>query len=248
MYYLSFDCATKSLAFVIAYVNVDKLLLQESNILLTSMLTKELTKEFTKKFTQEITNLEQLQLQLQLQLQKEELTKLKEQLQKIKSNLIQIIDGETVDLFPNIADVDILTVDRIKALVFYVRKRILPALASLTRRSLSDIPKLQILIEFQMGANPKARMIFAALIAVFADYDVKLVNPSLKNKIHFSEEGKHKHFIKKYSQLYSANKAHTKYNFEQIERIFGTNIKKSTNTERGHIADSFMQILGKLYF
>ena len=91
-------------------------------------------------------------------------------------------------------------------------------------------------------------MIFAALIAVFADYDVKLVNPSLKNKIHFSEEGKHKHFIKKYSQLYSANKAHTKYNFEQIERIFGTNIKKSTNTERGHIADSFMQILGKLYF
>ena len=49
MYYLSFDCATKSLAFVIAYVNVDKLLLQESNILLTSMLTKELTKKFTRK-------------------------------------------------------------------------------------------------------------------------------------------------------------------------------------------------------
>ena len=96
-----------------------------------------------------------------------------------------------------------------------------------------------------MSANPKARMIFAALIAIFADYDVVLVNPSLKNKIYLSEEGKHKHFIKKYSQLYSANKAHAKYNFMLIEQIFGSpqSIANSSNANKGHIADAFMQIL-----
>ena len=203
MYFLSFDCATKSLAFIIAYVNVNKESLQETS---KQLMNTELTCD---------------------------------EFNKIKSNLISIIDGETVDLFPNIPDANIPTVERIKALVFYVRNRILPKLNS----SKLDKTKLKVLIEFQMGANPKARMIFAALIAIFADYDVKLVNPSLKNKIHFSEDGKHKHFIKKYSQLYSANKAHAKYNFELVENMFGSNIK-ATSAEKGHIADAFMQILG----
>ena len=233
MYFLSFDCATKSLAFIIAYVDVEKISLDIIN---------QDNKENNNK----------------------------------EKDIIKIIDGETVDLFPNIADVDILTVDRIKALVIYVRKRILPVLAGLGRQPLiltnndtilagqnqhqdrqllqattdqlqavaGQDRQLQVLIEFQMGANPKARMIFAALIAIFADYDVELVNPSLKNKIYFSEEGKHKHFIKKYSQLYSANKAHAKYNFEFIEKKIGSPIK-ATNTEKGHIADAFMQILGQ---
>ena len=256
MYFLSFDCATKSLAFVIAYVDVENISLDIIN--------------------QNINNQD---------INKQDINK-----------LIKIIDGETVDLFPNIADVDILTVDRIKALVIYVRKRILPILAGLGRQPLiltnndtilagqdqhqdrqllqaiagqdqqlqaiadqdrqlqattdqlqavaGQDRQLQVLIEFQMGANPKARMIFAALIAIFADYDVELVNPSLKNKIYFSEEGKHKHFIKKYSQLYSANKAHAKYNFEFIEKKIGSPIK-ATSTEKGHIADAFMQILGQ---
>ena len=158
--------------------------------------------------------------------------------------MFNILDGETVDLFPNIPDNKISTVDRIKVLILYIKKRILQS----ETWKLIQNEKITILIEFQMGSNHKANIITSALIAIFADYNIELVNPSLKNKIFINEEGKHKHFIKKYSQLYSANNAHTKYNFEQIERIFGTNIKKSTNAERGHIADSFMQILGKLCF
>ena len=218
MYCLSFDCATKSLAFVIAKVNISQQSIQNAISKLSDCTTIE-------------------------------------QLKQIKLDLIHIIDGEMVDLFPNIHDTDIKTVDRIKALVFYVRNRILPELDKLKELKKEESKKeeskkeesikLKIFIEFQMSANPKARMIFAALIAIFADYDVILVNPSLKNKIYLAEEGKHKHFIKKYSQLYSANKAHAKYNFMLIEKIFGSpqSIANSSNTNKGHIADAFMQIL-----
>ena len=228
MIYLSFDCATKSLAFVLAQVNINRQSLNES---LNELSSFKLTELSSFKLT-ELSSLTEVKLNL------------------IKSNLINILDGETVDLFPNIPDSDISTVDRIKALVLYVRKRILPELDKLNQFDKFDKlnQKIQILIEFQMGANAKARMIFCALIAIFADYDVILVNPSLKNKIYTSEEGKHKHFIKKYSQLYSANKAHAKYNFELIENIFGScpSISKSTSAEKGHIADAFMQILGHI--
>ena len=38
------------------------------------------------------------------------------------------------------------------------------------------------------------------------------------------------------------------FNFEYLEKIFGTNIHKISSTLHGHIADSFMQILGYLQF
>ena len=95
-----------------------------------------------------------------------------------------------------------------------------------------------------MGSNHKARMISSALIALFSEYKVILISPNLKNKIYVNECGKHKHFIKKYSNLYSANKEHAKYNFSIITNIFPSNIKITKTSDIGHIADSFMQVLG----
>ena len=92
MYFLSFDCATKSLAFVIAYVDVENISLDIINQNINNQNINN----------QNINNQD---------INKQDINK-----------LIKIIDGETVDLFPNIADVDILTVDRIKALVIYVKK------------------------------------------------------------------------------------------------------------------------------
>jgi hypothetical protein len=91
-------------------------------------------------------------------------------------------------------------------------------------------------------------MISSALIALFSSYVVRLIHPSLKNKVYTCEDGKHKHFIKKYSSLYTANKEHSKYNFFIIEKIFSSSIPLTNKNDRGHIADSFMQVLGYLLY
>ena len=148
-----------------------------------------------------------------------------------------MIDGEVIDFFPKIPDAKIDTVDRIQKISNYVKNTIMP--------KIKDI-NIEIFVEFQMGSNHKARMISSALIAIFSEYKVRLINPSLKNKVYTSEEGKHKHFIKKYSNLYSANKEHARYNFCTIENVFGSNIPYTKKSDRGHIADSFMQVLGYL--
>jgi hypothetical protein len=220
--------------------------------------------------------------------------------------VIEIIDGETIDLFPGIKDQDINSVDRIKAVSAYIETRIKPILlkhtydlgarseraervseqaqqvseqaqrvseqaqqvseqaqrvseqalcpaapshAILPQRSCSErtlIPLPTIMVEYQMGPNSKAREVASAIIALFANNDIIVVNPTLKNKIATSNEGRYCNFISKYTTTYSANKAHAKYNFEVIENIFGSGIAPSTNAKRGHIADSFMQILGHI--
>ena len=233
MWYLSFDCATKTFAFSLSYVNICPIHINNAILELSEINTiLELS---------EINNLLELSKLIEFA---ELLKKINEKKYMIKKSIIDIVDGETINLFPNIADNKILPVERVKALVSYIKSRIFE------NPIWQKIPKneLTILIEFQMGSNHKANIISTALITLFAEYNVELVKPSLKNKVYINEDGKHKHFIKKYSQLYSANKAHAKYNFDQIEKIFGTQIKASTSTERGHVADSFMQILGNLMF
>jgi hypothetical protein len=223
MYYLSFDCATKTFAYSLSYVNLD---------------IDHILKDFIEDLQGEALQGEALQgeaLQgFQSILQKYYL--------KLKS-IIYLMDGAVVDFFPNIPDNKINTVDRIQKMSNYIKDTIIP--------KLNDIPKLadiEIFIEFQMGSNHKARMISSALIALFSKYKVRLINPSLKNKVYITEEGKHKHFIKKYTNLYSANKEHAKYNFALIEEIFKSNIPQTKKNERGHIADSFMQVLGFLLY
>jgi hypothetical protein len=218
MYYLSFDCATKTFAYSLSYVNLD---------------IDHILKDFIEDLQREEFQGEAIQ-GFQSLLQKYYL--------KLKS-IIYLMDGAVVDFFPNIPDNKINTVDRIQKMSNYIKDTIIP--------KLNDIPKLaniEIFIEFQMGSNHKARMISSALIALFSKYKVRLINPSLKNKVYITEEGKHKHFIKKYTNLYSANKEHAKYNFAIIEEIFKSNIPQTKKNERGHIADSFMQVLGYLLY
>uniref|UniRef100_A0A6C0I271 Uncharacterized protein n=1 Tax=viral metagenome TaxID=1070528 RepID=A0A6C0I271_9ZZZZ len=211
MHYLSFDCATKTFAYSLSYVNLDI-----SHIL--------------KDFIQDLQG-EQGEQGIQSLVHKYYL--------KMKS-IIYLMDGAVVDFFPNIPDNKINTVDRIQKMSNYIKDTIIP--------KINDIPDIEIFIEFQMGSNHKARMISSALIALFSKYKVRLINPSLKNKVYVTEEGKHKHFIKKYTNLYSANKEHAKYNFALIEDIFKSDIPHTKKAERGHIADSFMQVLGYLLY
>jgi hypothetical protein len=161
---------------------------------------------------------------------------------KFISSIIRLIDGEVIDFFPKIPDSKIDSVDRIIKISNYTKQHIMPKIKHIP---VSDI---EIFIEFQMGSNHKSRMISSALISIFSEYKVRLIHPSLKNKIYINEIGKHKYFIKKYSNLYSANKEHAKYNFMQIEEIFQSKIPYTSKNDRGHIADSFMQVLGYLIY
>jgi hypothetical protein len=157
--------------------------------------------------------------------------------------LLQLVAGGTVDLFPGTADEGVSTVERLRAVVRHVEGVVKPQIAEHVPAS----EGLMVIIEFQMGANAKARSIAAALVAIFAHYNVALVGPSLKNKIHTCQEGKYCYFAERYRRNYDANKAHAKFNFSKVEEVFGTAIPPTRPPAlRGHIADSFMQILGFL--
>jgi hypothetical protein len=210
MYYLSFDCATKSFAYSLSYVDLNNIDIKYQNLI--GHILKE-PSQCIKYFDE------------------------------FKHSIIHLLDGEVIDFFPNISDAKIDTVERIQKISNYVKNTIMPKIKDINIHMNINI---EIFIEFQMGSNHKARMISSALIAIFSEYKVRLINPSLKNKVYTSEEGKHKHFIKKYSNLYSANKEHARYNFCAIENVFGSNIPYTKKSDRGHIADSFMQVLGYL--
>jgi hypothetical protein len=156
---------------------------------------------------------------------------------------VRIVDGETVDLFPDRADNDISTVERIRAVARYVAGRVRPAVAA----AMPAGERLRVVVEYQMGANARARAVAAALVALFADEDIIIVGPTLKNKVATSEAGRYCYFAEQYKTSYSANKAHAKHNFAALEAAFGTSIPATTPAAlRGHIADSFMQVIGYL--
>jgi hypothetical protein len=158
-------------------------------------------------------------------------------------NFVRIIDGSTADLFPGRADDDIPTVERLRAVARYVASRVRPAVAAIVPPG----ERLRVVVEFQMGPNAKARAVAAALIALFSEEDVIIVGPTLKNKIATCEEGRYCYFAERYKTSYSANKAHASYNFARLEALFGSTIPPTVPaTLRGHIADSFMQVIGYL--
>jgi hypothetical protein len=158
-------------------------------------------------------------------------------------DFVRIVDGETVDLFPGRADDDIPTVERLRAVARYVAARVRPAVAA----AVPPGERLRVVVEFQMGPNAKARAVAAALIALFAEEDVIIVGPTLKNKVATCEAGRYCYFAERYKTSYGANKAHAKYNFARLEEAFGTGIPPTAPAAlRGHIADSFMQVIGYL--
>ena len=159
--------------------------------------------------------------------------------------LIRIVDGAVCDLAPGRPDALVSTVERLRALAAYVAGRIRPAIE---RAGIAD-GELCVIIEYQMGPNARARAVAAALVALFATDNVIIVGPSLKNKVSTCDAGRYGVFAQKYSTAYGANKAHAAFNFAHIESVFGTAIPTTKPlSRRGHIADSFMQVLGHLIF
>lgn len=100
--------------------------------------------------------------------------------------------------------------------------------------------RLKVCIEYQMGPNVKSHSVFDGILMYYADYDIEIVGPSLKNKIYFVEEGKHQRFMEKYSRSYSANKAHTAYNMECFATIKKIDISRVNKKLFKDLGDAFM--------
>lgn len=218
MWFLSFDCATKTFAFSLSRVDLDAFRSQREALSRRVACYREL---MTRPLSDEA--LAELGAAVRAD-------------EAASAEWIVLVDGETTNLCPGIPDAEISAVKRITALVAYVDRRIRPLLVG--------CEGLQVLIEYQMGQNTPALAVSNALIALFAAYPVTIVDPRDKNRIATCEAGRYHHFTAKYETTYSANKAHAKFNFDHIERTFGTKIPPSH--ARGHIADSFMQVLGHL--
>ena len=163
-------------------------------------------------------------------------------------SIIELLDGDVVDLAPGRADADVGTVDRLRAVASYIDRRVRPALANSLGNSLGNSLRQNaiVVVEYQMGPNARARAVAAALVALFAAERVIIVGPSLKNRIATCEAGRYGHFLQRYSGSYGANKAHAAFNFKVLEGAFGSAIPPTTAARRGHIADSCMQVLGHI--
>lgn len=217
-WYLSFDCATKTLAYILVKIKPDHLFID----------TNELRKV-----------LKHLEHRLKTDGYSIDVHNAVKKIDDKLNNTIQIISGDCVDLFPGIYNKDINTINRIKALSVYINKDIKPIINNIPHE------QLHVLVEFQMSFNTQSKIISTALLTLFADYDIQLINPSLKNKLYFNDKGHYCYFMEKYKSSYLANKNHALYNYLVFEQVFNQSVNLS-NKLKGHVADAFMQILGYL--
>jgi hypothetical protein len=223
-WFLSFDCATKSFAFCLCYVDLARFAANKEKIRSRAAAAREALGRGP-------CSPEALYL----------LSVALAELDAETRRWLRFVDGETVDLFPGRPDRSVHTVERIRAVEGYLSRRVRPALGAAPAGE-----KVRALVEFQMGANAPARSVAAALIALLADMeDVLIVGPSLKNKVAVCQEGRYYNFADRYANAYGANKAHAKYNFERLESAFGTGVPPMRPPSlRGHVADCVMQVLG----
>jgi hypothetical protein len=215
-YFLSFDCATKTFAYILVKIDFNLLYIDNEPVRKILNYIKE---------------------QLNNGIINQEILDILDKIDKKTKYVITIIKADCIDLAPGIRSRELTTVERVKMMSLYVKKYIYPIITS----------DLIVLIEFQMSQNVQSRAISIGLVALFAEHEVHFVNPSLKNKINLSEEGQYYNFIQKYKNSYDANKKHALFNFKTFEQIT-EQILPISDRLKGHIADSFMQIIGHLAY
>ena len=219
-FYLSFDCAKKTFAFIIIRLDFNFIFYNNKQL-------RDIINFIKSDIKKNGINDKHIDLATKM----DERTK----------QSIKIIAAECVDLDPSKSNKEMDTVSRVRSVVDYVNRCIMGYV--------NDIDKnlLTVLVEFQMSFNDKSRCVSTALLTIFSHYDIHLVSPSLKNKIYFTEDGRHANFVQKYKNGYSANKAHALFNYLKFEELFDQKLSIS-NTLKGHIADAFLQIFGYIIY
>lgn len=235
MYYLSFDCANKSLGVIL--FEVDDYFFKK---------IKELGKEFNLKFenlnetTDTIINIAKDNLEM------EAYFKFLKEMDSILSNRIRIKHLDVVNILgdENTKDVNILIrASKLKTVLNQIDKEWLTNISS----------KIKVIIEYQLNYNDKSRTVYNQLIYHFSgrdNMDVNVIAPAYKNKLFFSNELRYGEFVSKYNTNYKCNKEHSKANFLYFIDTFYDRelIKHIKNKNLDDIADSFMQAIAFIKF
>ena len=161
-------------------------------------------------------------------------------------NIIEIKFLKLIDLIPNKKVKNTSIIERTQSLYKHIEE--------IKNNIESDIKKkehINVFIEYQMGPNDKSRGVFNQLIYAFSNtdlYNIKIITPTLKNQIYFTDELKHCRILKRYNSVYTANKVHCKENFLYFLKLFNkekyiNNISKKNIDD---VADTFMQMIGQL--
>ena len=158
----------------------------------------------------------------------------------IINNSINILYLDVIDVLPDLKVSEVSLLDRTKAF-----KSVILQINDIVDKYLKG-QKINICIEYQPVFNDKSRTICNQLIYEYTlkeNYEIHIVNPSLKNKIYFTEELKHNLFLAKYNSNYKANKNHTKSNFLYFIKVYNLDnlIKKIKKSNLDDIADSLLQ-------
>lgn len=213
MHIISFDSATKSLAVSITYYNID----------MANDIKKEYDAYILKRnyIINSITSCPSdtaTKINSVLRLY----ASLLDHVIQLRNNKIKIKMLSVVDLIPSIKISDTDTVYRTNALHDYLNQRLDPII------QMYEPNDCVFLLEYQMGPNVKSGTISSQIMYHLMKYrsdvgdNIKLVGPSLKNKIVIGGEGsKYAAFIEKYTTNYACNKAHAKHNFYKLLEYLG---------------------------
>lgn len=117
------------------------------------------------------------------------------------------------------------------------------------------------LIEYQMGPNDKSRAVSSQILlfcttfmhsVTEAEARIKLVGPSLKNKLHIKNinESYHAHYLAKFKTNYAANKNHTKFLLNKLTAAYGqdTVTKKIKKKNMDDAADAICMAVAYFMF
>jgi hypothetical protein len=149
----------------------------------------------------------------------------------INGDDIRIIAMDVIDLIPGQKVKDVSTIKLIGLLITELNK-IKQIFDTIKERK-------RVVIEYQMTTCP---LYGATLCALKSSYDdVIIVGPSWKNSINLASH--YRDVIAESNTKYTANKKHAKLNFEYILEKYNIACPVSKKLI-GHVADSFMQVLG----
>lgn len=168
----------------------------------------------------------------------------------ILDNIYNFYYLDVIDMAPNRKNDEINIIERtllFKKCMISIRQKIDKYI------KLYNINKIIICIEYQPSMNDKSKIILHQLLYEFSNddlFDVNIIFPHIKNKIHFSKSLHYNTFLEKYNSVYKVNKIHTTTNFLYLLKITNKehliqHIKKKNLDD---ISDSVFQALAYIQF
>lgn len=238
MYILSYDIASKSLAWSLMFINIAIIKKQKKLYSNITNKTNELSININKKNKKNIIKI---------------LNDINDNLENIscnKDNITDLLLFDIVDLIPNnkLNSTDsIVRSNRLRSYLNFVDSILYDKILENEKKyniNKSEKEKIQIyvLLEYQMGPNDKSRNVGSQILYNYSqkndinfnsiiiqdkinelyknnisknidlDYITEIIGPSLKNKINFDKNKNYQYFMNKYTNKYNANKKHSTHN------------------------------------